>query len=111
MPEAIAKYRKLVRQIVADEKLLEFIAGIVAETRNNSALFLGASPRASLAILQAAKAVSAIRGRDFVVPEDIVYVSIPVLRHRIVLSPEKEMEGLTPDELIKHMIEKIEVPR
>ncbi len=108
---SIATYRHMVRQIVADDKLLEFIAAIVGATRNNPALFLGASPRASLAILQAAKAMSAIRGRDFVLPEDILYVSIPVLRHRIVLSPEKEMEGLTPDELIRSMIEKIEVPR
>jgi len=107
----LATYRQLVRNIVADDKLLGYIASIVAETRSNPNLFLGASPRASLAILQAAKAFSAIRGRDFVLPEDIIYVSIPVLRHRIVLSPEKEMEGVTSDELIKQIVENIEVPR
>lgn len=74
-------------------------------------LFLGASPRASLAILVSAKAHALIHGRDFVSPDDIKVVSLPVLRHRVVLSPEKEMEGISADDVIKLIINKVEVPR
>jgi MoxR-like ATPase len=107
----IEQYRETVLQIMVETKLLEFIARIVNETRNNSSLFLGASPRASLAILRASKAFAAIRGRDFVTPEDIVEVVPHVLRHRIILTPEKEMEGLTPDDLIQKIIKSVEIPR
>lgn len=107
----IGNYRNLVRGIVMEPKLTEFIARIVTATRNNPALYLGASPRASLAIMKASKAIAAIRGRDFVVPEDIIEVIPHVLRHRILLTPEKEMEGLFPDDLIKRIIENVDVPR
>ena len=107
----IDTYRKTIMQIVVESKLLEFIAKIVNETRNNPALYLGASPRASLNILKAAKSMAAMHGRDFVTPEDVIEVTPHVLRHRIILSPEKEMEGITADELIEKMIKSIEVPR
>ena len=107
----IETYRKTIMQIVVESKLLEFIAKIVNETRNNPALYLGASPRASLNILKAAKSMAAMHGRDFVTPEDIIEVAPHVLRHRIILSPEKEMEGITADELIEKIIKSIEVPR
>ena len=107
----ILKYRNLIQGIVVEPKLIDFIARIVIETRNNPALYLGASPRASLAILKTAKAVAAIKGRDFVTPEDIIEMAAPVLRHRIILTPEKEMEGITPDELIETLLKGIEVPR
>ncbi len=107
----IATYRKLVKGIVVEQKLIDYIAKLVNETRNNASLYLGASPRASLAILKSSKAMAAIKGRDFVTPEDIIEVTPHVLRHRIILTPEKEMEGITPDELIKKLIESIEVPR
>lgn len=107
----IAHYRSIVKGIVIEQKLAEFIARIVTITRNNAALYLGASPRASLAIMKASKAIAAIRGRDFVVPEDIIEVTPHVLRHRIILTPEKEMEGITPDDMIKRIIESVEVPR
>jgi MoxR-like ATPase len=74
-------------------------------------LYLGGSPRASLAIAAAAKAIAAIRGRDFITPDDVIYVAAPVLRHRIMLTPDKEMEGLTPDDIIAQLIQKIEIPR
>jgi MoxR-like ATPase len=74
-------------------------------------LFLGASPRASLSIMQAAKAVAAINGRDFVTPDDIQYVAFPVLNHRIILTPEREMEGMDVRDVIKDIIAKVEVPR
>lgn len=107
----IAAYRHTIRQVIIEQKLVEFIAKIVNETRNNPSLFLGASPRASLAILRASKANAAIKGRDFVKPEDILEMAAPVMRHRIILTPEKEMEGITPDELIQNIISNIEIPR
>nr|WP_294905064.1 MoxR family ATPase [uncultured Lacibacter sp.] len=107
----IAQYRETIRQIVVEHKLLEFIARIVHETRNNPSLFLGASPRASLAIVKASKAFAAMRGRDFITPEDIIEVTPHVLRHRIILTPEKEMEGITADELVDRIIKSLEIPR
>jgi MoxR-like ATPase len=107
----IEAYRKTVMQINVETKLLEFIAKIVNETRNNPSLYLGASPRASLNILKAAKSIGAINGRDFITPEDIIEVAPHVMRHRIILSPEKEMEGITADELIEKIIKSIEIPR
>ena len=107
----IREYRQLVHSILIEAKLIEFIAKIVNQTRNNPSLYLGASPRASLAIMKAAKANAAIKGRDFVQPEDITEMAGPVMRHRIILSPEKEMEGLTADELIENIIRSIDVPR
>ena len=110
-PRDIQTYRALIQQVIIEQKLIEFIARIVNETRNNPALYLGASPRASLAILRSAKANAAIKGRDFVTPEDIVEMAPHVLRHRIILTPEKEMEGLTTDDLIDNILKAIEVPR
>jgi MoxR-like ATPase len=110
-PAQITEYRNITNQVIIDPKLVAFIAKIVNETRSNSSLYLGASPRASLAILKSAKAHAAMMGRDFVTPEDIIEMAIPVMRHRIILTPEKEMEGLSPDELINDIISKIEVPR
>jgi len=109
--DQIASFRALVSQVMIDPRLVEFVARMVIETRNNPSLFLGASPRASLAILKASRAHAAIHGRDFVTPEDIIAMAVPVMRHRIILTPEKEMEGITPDELVKHIINTIEVPR
>lgn len=107
----IAKYRDTVAQVLIEEKLINYIAQIVNSTRNNSSLFLGASPRASLAILNTSKAYAAINGRDFVTPDDIKFVATPVLRHRIILTPEREMEGLTAADIIKQIIERVEIPR
>ncbi len=110
-PDQLHAYRTTIQSVFVEPKLIEFIAKIVNETRNNPALYLGASPRASLAILRSAKASAAIKGRDFVTPEDIKEMATPVLRHRIILTPEKEMEGITADELIENILRTIEVPR
>lgn len=107
----ITSFREEVRGLHIEDKLLVYVAKIIHETRNNKSLYLGGSPRASLAIVNAAKAFAAINGRDFVTPEDIIFVATPVLRHRIMLTPDKEMEGVTPDEVITQIIQKIEVPR
>ena len=109
--QQISQYRQTIHSIIIEPKLVEFIARIVNETRNNPSLYLGASPRASLAILRSSKANAAIKGRDFVTPEDIIEMAAPVMRHRIILTPEKEMEGITADELIENIIKNIEVPR
>jgi MoxR-like ATPase len=98
-------------EIIVEDHLLKYIAAITHKTRNHGKLFLGASPRASLAMLRAAKAIAAIRGRDFVTPEDIRFVTAPVLNHRLILTPEAEMEGFSSEEIIKEIVESIEVPR
>ena len=104
-------FQNLVKDIIVEHNLLEYIAKIIVNTRENQFLYLGASPRASLALLTASKAFAAIRGRDFVTPEDIKESSYAVLRHRVIVSPEKEMEGLTADEIIHQILESIEIPR
>ena len=107
----LKNYQDIVKNILVEPQLLEYIAKIIVNTRENQFLYLGASPRASLALLTASKAFAAIRGRDFVTPEDIKEGSYAVLRHRIMVSPEREMEGLTADEIIRQILETIEIPR
>jgi len=107
----IANYQALVKQIQVEPNLLEYIAKLVVNTRENAFLYLGASPRATIAILNAAKGFAAIHGRDFVTPEDIKEAAIPVLQHRVIVTPEREIEGLTSIEIIKQIIESIEIPR
>lgn len=107
----VIEIQKLTAEIQVEKSVQEYIAKIVVQTRNHPALYLGASPRASLAILAASKAKAAISGRDFVIPEDVKFVSPLALRHRVVVAPEKEMEGLTPDFIIKELIEGVEIPR
>ncbi|WP_232009374.1 AAA family ATPase [Mucilaginibacter mallensis] len=109
--QEIISLRQQVKAFHVEDKLIVYVAKLINESRNNKSLFLGGSPRASLAIINAAKALAAIRGRDFVTPEDIIYVATPVLRHRIMLTPEKEMEGVTPDDVVAQLIQKIEIPR
>ena len=107
----ISKYQAVVKQIVVEQNLLEFIAKIVINTRENAFLYLGASPRASIAILNASKGYAAIRGRDFVTPEDIKDAAIPVLQHRVIVTPEREMEGISSTEIIKQILDTVEIPR
>jgi MoxR-like ATPase len=107
----LKNYQQIVKNILVEPQLLEYIAKIIINTRENQFLYLGASPRASLALLTASKSFAAIRGRDFVTPEDIKEASYAVLRHRVMVSPEREMEGLTADEIIRQILEAIEIPR
>ena len=107
----IEELRKQVSRIHVEDKLIRFIVSVVASTRQHKSIYLGASPRASIGILQGSKAIAAMNGRDFLIPEDIIYVMPAVLRHRLVLSPEKEMEGGTPDDVIKQIIQTSEIPR
>lgn len=109
--QQLKNYQHLVKEIIVETQLIEYIAKIIVSTRENQFLYLGASPRASLALLTASKAFAALRGRDFVTPEDIKEASYAVLRHRVIVSPEREMEGLTADEIIRQILEGIEIPR
>jgi MoxR-like ATPase len=107
----IIEFQGLVKQILIEQNLIEYIAKIVLNTRENAFLYLGASPRASIAILNAAKGFAALRGRDFVTPDDIKDAAIPVLQHRVVVTPEREMEGITSTEIIKQIVDSVEIPR
>ncbi|TDS14430.1 MoxR-like ATPase [Maribacter caenipelagi] len=109
--EQIAAYQLVIKDIIVEDNLLKYIAAIVNNTRTNANLYLGASPRASIAILDASKAVAAINGRDFITPDDIKKVVGPILGHRIILTPEREMEGYTAEKMISDLIQTIEIPR
>lgn len=109
--EDLKHCQEIIEKIHIKDEILSYIAQVVANTRNHSDLSLGASPRASLAIMRSAKAIAAMSGRDFVTPDDVKYVAAPVLNHRIILTAEREMEGVESEDVIKEITEKIEVPR
>ncbi|HKJ06399.1 MAG TPA: MoxR family ATPase [Flavobacteriaceae bacterium] len=104
-------FKNQIFEILIAENILKYIAKIVTKTRNHPHLYLGASPRASIAILNASKTNAALNGRDFVIPEDVKKVIKPVLRHRLILTPEREMEGVTADIVIESIVQTVEVPR
>jgi MoxR-like ATPase len=109
--EQILHFQHLVKQVRVEPQLLEYIARVVTGTRDNALLYLGASPRASIAILNASKGFAALRGRDFVTPDDIKEAAVPVLQHRVMVAPEREMEGLTGKEIIRQIVDSVEIPR
>lgn len=104
-------FQQLIKEVFVHEQILKYIAQIVNQTRNNANLTLGASPRASLAILQAAKAFAGLSGRDFVTPEDVKTVAYPIIGHRVMLTPEREMEGFNTHSIIQQIIDTVEIPR
>lgn len=107
----LLEYRSKVFEVLVEEKIIKYIAQLISNTRNNAHLYLGGSPRASIAVLMASKAFAAINGRDFVIPEDVKNSIYPVLRHRVMLTPEREMEGMTTDKVIEMIVQSVEVPR
>lgn len=109
--DMLTNARQVIRNTHIEPKLRDFIARIVHETRNDRSIYLGASPRASIALMQVAKAYAVLRGRDFVIPEDILQAVPPVLRHRISLTPDREMEGASTDDILKEIITRMEIPR
>ncbi|WP_010523022.1 AAA family ATPase [Aquimarina agarivorans] len=109
--EKIIEFQGIINQIIVEPHLIQYIASIIANTRTNAFLYLGASPRASIAILKASKAYAAINGRDFVTPEDIKQIAIPVLQHRIIVTPEREMEGITTVQIINDILQSVEIPK
>ncbi len=110
-PSDLKECRAAIENIYIKDELLDYIASIVFQTRSHGNLYLGASPRASLALMKTAKAIAAMSGRDFVTPDDVRFVSYPVLNHRVVLTAEHEMEGYTAKDVIEQIIKGIEVPR
>jgi MoxR-like ATPase len=109
--DELIKYQEIARKVVVEDNLLKYISKIVNSTRNNSSIFLGASPRASVNILNSAKAYALLNARDFITPEDIKEVVYPVLSHRLILTPEKEMEGVNVKDVIKQIVSSVEIPR
>lgn len=110
-PAKLKEYKQNIQDVIVEEKIIRYIAEIISKTRNHPHLYLGGSPRASLATLNAAKAFAAINGRDFVTPEDVKKALEPVLNHRVILTPEREMEGMTTESVVHMIIESVEIPR
>mgnify|MGYP003624336954 FL=1 len=110
-PKKLIEFKKNIHEVVVEQKILDYIANIITQTRNHPHLYLGASPRASIAALTAAKAFAAISGRDFVIPEDVKKALVPVLNHRVILTPEREMEGMTTENVVSMIMESVEIPR
>jgi len=109
--QALAEARRSVRAVNVEESLFGYIAQLVRRTREWPAVSLGASPRAAVALMLASKAVAAMEGRDFVVPDDVKDAAVPVLRHRIVVKPEADLEGITSEQVVEDVIRTIEVPQ
>lgn len=107
----IVKYQSLIHHIRVETHLIEYIANITQATRSNPSLYLGASPRASIAMLNASKAYAAINGRDFITPDDIKMVAVPILSHRVMVNPEREMEGINASQIIDQIINQIPAPK
>ena len=107
----LVTHKATINKVHVEADLMKYIVEIVQRTRNSSSISVGASPRASVFVMRAAQAWAAIKGRDFITPEDVKAIIKPVLRHRIILTPEKEMEGVSPDQVIDVTLEKVEVPR
>jgi MoxR-like ATPase len=107
----ISDFKHLLSRVFVEESLLKYISEIIIATRNSPAVYLGASPRASVALLNAGKAYALLQGRDYLIPDDIKYICVPVLQHRILLSPEMEMEGRSAGTIVKRLLERIEVPK
>ena len=103
--------RKLIQQVTVEDGILNYIANINAASRRSPDLVLGASARAATHVLAASKTFASLQGRDFVTPDDVKYVVPPVFRHRILLKPEAEIEGLDADAVIQRLLGQVEVPR
>lgn len=109
--DELLELRKYLTTVYVEPALLQYIALLVQQTRTSKAVYLGASPRASVALLQSSKAFALLQGRDFITPEDIKFVAIPVLQHRLILTAEAEMEGYNPEKVTRKLIDKVEVPK
>jgi MoxR-like ATPase len=109
-PAEVCEIQARTAGILVEDHVLAYIAALVRKTREWPGLALGASPRAGVAILRAARAVAALEGRDYAVPDDVQEVLLPALRHRVMLTPEVEVEGRSADELLSELIRAVEVP-
>ena len=109
--EDIESMQNLLAEIYIEDQMLAYISKIIQETRNHGQIFLGASPRAGLAMLKTSKVMAMLSERDFVIPDDIKHVAPHVLNHRLILSPAAEMEGITPFQVIEEILKSLEIPR
>lgn len=109
--EGLEELRQEIQGLTVEDKIFRYIYEIVSATRSSQDILVGASPRAGLALVSASKALAAIRGRNFVIPDDVKELALPVLRHRVLLRPEAEIEGLTVDDTLKSLIDAQAVPR
>ncbi|ASV31386.1 AAA family ATPase [Maribacter cobaltidurans] len=110
-PKQLQVFKNQIQEVLVEEKIFKYIAEVVAKTRNHPHLYLGGSPRASIAAMNSAKAFAAVNGRDFVTPEDVKKSLVPVLNHRVILTPEREMEGMSTENVIQMIMESVEIPR
>ncbi|MEQ9404032.1 MAG: MoxR family ATPase [Cyclobacteriaceae bacterium] len=107
----VVALRNQLESIMMQDSLIDYIVNLMAKTRDHHSLYLGASPRASIDLMKASKAYAAIQGRDFVTPEDIKRLFRPVVEHRIILSPEAELQGITIREVTDQLLQQVEVPK
>jgi len=109
-PQQLAAMQREVGHVIASPVVLDYIVRLVRASRNRSEIVLGASPRAATALLDAAKSAAYIEGRDYIIPDDVLEVAVPVLRHRLVLSPNAQLEGVSTDEVVLRVVRTVEVP-
>jgi MoxR-like ATPase len=110
-PQEVLEMQALAQNVFVAEELLDYVLGLVAFTRNHARVYIGASPRAGLALTHAAKSLALLRGRDYVLPDDVKELVIPALRHRVVLAPGAEIEGLSAEGVLRQLLDQIPVPR
>jgi MoxR-like ATPase len=110
-PEQLAELRSQTYAVRVDDSLLDYVLRMIRQSRSLPSLTLGGSPRAAIMLLQAAKALAVLRGKDYLSPDEVQAMALPVLRHRIQLTPEAEIEGLTPDACIQSLLSQVEIPR
>jgi MoxR-like ATPase len=109
--DTVVRFRQRVSQVRVEEGIVAYVQKLLAGTRRSPHLHLGVSPRGGIALLRTSQCLAAVRGRDFVVPDDVKEMALAVLRHRVILRPEAELEGLTPDRVIAQILDGIPVPR
>jgi MoxR-like ATPase len=107
----LLQLRAMLQDVVVDPSLMKFIVDICQQTRKSRAVYLGASPRAAVAMLQSAKAFALLQGRDFITPDDVKCVTPAILQHRLILTADAEMEGYTPEKVARRLLDKVEVPK
>jgi MoxR-like ATPase len=110
-PEALLAARQEAAAVKVEPALFDYIVKVVTRTRNWPAVSLGGSPRAAISLMLFAKGLAAIEGRDFLIPDDVKGAALPILRHRLVLKPEADLEGVTPDQVVKDVLKSVEVPK
>lgn len=110
-PDALLDLRAEIRAVTVEPGILAYITRLVTATRRSPDLLLGGSPRASIALLQSSKVHAALQGRDYVTPDDVKPLAAPVLRHRIILRPEAEIEGIDADDAVRRVLAGVDVPR